>query len=263
MFEKKEKIEMVAREDGLTDYDVYIMTKKEKIGYMLAAAVVLFAVGYIFYHNIILSAILALLALKFPKIRTGQIIEKRKKQLTVQFKDMLYSLSSALSVGKSVEMGLRDCLKDLEIVYPDPDTDILVEIRTILRGIGMNTTTEAMFQQFADRAHIEDIENFVDVFVTCKRTGGDIIEVIRSTSNTIGEKIEIKQEIETVISGKKYEFHFLMIMPVVMVLVLSATAADYMLPVFTTVIGRVMMTVAIMIFLVAYFVGSKIMNIEI
>lgn len=263
MFGKKEKVEMVAREDGLTDYDVYIMSKKEKWFNIFIAAIALFAVGYIFYHNLILSAILSLLALKFPKIRTKQIITKRKKQLTVQFKDMLYSLSSALSVGKSVEMGLRDCLKDLEIVYPDPDTDILVEIRTILRGIGMNTTTEAMFQQFADRAHIEDIENFVDVFVTCKRTGGDIIEVIRSTSNTIGEKIEIKQEIDTVISGKRYEFHFLMIMPIAMVFVLSATAADYMLPVFTTVIGRVMMTVAIAIFIGAYFVGSKIMNIEI
>lgn len=263
MFGKKEKIEIVAREDGLTDYNVYLMTKKEKGFYILAAAAVLFAVGYIFYHNLILSALLALLSLKFPKIRTEQIIAKRKKQLTVQFKDMLYSLSSALSVGKSIEMGLKDCLKDLEIVYPDPDTDILVEIRTILRGIGMNTTTEAMFQQFADRAHIEDIENFVDVFVTCKRTGGDIIEVIRSTSNTIGEKIEIKQEIDTVISGKKYEFNFLMIMPVAMVFVLSATAADYMVPVFTTIVGRIMMTIAIAIFIGAYFVGSKIMRIEI
>ena len=104
MFGKKEKIEMVAREDGLTDYNVYLMTKKEKGFYILAAAAVLFAVGYIFYHNLILSALLALLSLKFPKIRTGQIIAKRKKQLTVQFKDMLYSLSSALSVGKSIEM---------------------------------------------------------------------------------------------------------------------------------------------------------------
>lgn len=263
MFKKKKNEAPQMREDGLTDYNVYIMSKKEKIFYTSVAMLVLFVVGFIFYHNIILSLLLMLLGIKFPDIRTVQIIEKRKKQLTVQFKDMLYSLSSALSVGKSVEMGLRDCLKDLEIIYPDKSTDIIVEIEYILRGIGMNATTESMFQQFADRAHIEDVENFVDVFVTCKRTGGDIIEVIRSTSNTIGEKIEIKQEIDTVISGKKYEFQFLMIMPIAMVLILSTTAADYMLPVFTTVVGRIMMTIAIGIFIIAYFVGSKIMRIEI
>ena len=118
---KKEK-EIEVREDGLADYNQYVMSQKEKLFYVIIAMAVLFVIGYIFYHNIILSGILMILGVKFPALRTKQIIAKRKKQLTIQFKDMLYSLSSALSVGKSVEMGLRDCLKDLEIIYPDSFT---------------------------------------------------------------------------------------------------------------------------------------------
>ena len=264
MFGKKKKAEeMVLREDGLTDYDVYVMTKSEKMFTIVAAAIALFAVGYVFYHSLILSALLALFAVKAPKIRTRQIIDKRKNQLSLQFKDMLYSLSSALSVGKSVETGIRDSLQDLQVIYPDPETDILVELGLILRGLGMNNTIEDMFGQFAERAHLEDIDNFVDIFVTCKRTGGDLIEVMRSTSNTIGDKIEVKQEIETMISGKKYEFNFLMILPVIMVLFLTLTSGDYMAPVFTTIVGRIAMTAAIAIFALAYVVGSKIMKINI
>ena len=86
---KKEKPETVEREDGLTDYDVYEMGRQEKLLNLFLAAAVLFAVGYVFYHSKILSALLMLFALKWPKIRTRQIIEKRKKQLTLQFKDML------------------------------------------------------------------------------------------------------------------------------------------------------------------------------
>ena len=260
---KKQAEEMVLREDGLTDYDVYVMTKSEKMFTIVVAAIALFAVGYVFYHSLILSALLALFAVKAPKIRTRQIIDKRKNQLSLQFKDMLYSLSSALSVGKSVETGIRDSLQDLQVIYPDSETDILVELGLILRGLGMNNTIEDMFGQFAERAHLEDIDNFVDIFVTCKRTGGDLIEVMRSTSNTIGDKIEVKQEIETMISGKKYEFNFLMILPVIMVLFLTLTSGDYMAPVFTTIVGRIAMTVAIAIFALAYVVGSKIMKINI
>lgn len=260
---KKQAEEMVLREDGLTDYDVYVMTKSEKMFTIVAAAIALFAVGYVFYHSLILSALLALFAVKAPKIRTRQIIDKRKNQLSLQFKDMLYSLSSALSVGKSVETGIRDSLQDLQVIYPDPETDILVELGLIFRGLGMNNTIEDMFGQFAERAHLEDIDNFVDIFVTCKRTGGDLIEVMRSTSNTIGDKIEVKQEIETMISGKKYEFNFLMILPVIMVLFLTLTSGDYMAPVFTTIVGRIAMTAAIAIFALAYVVGSKIMKINI
>ncbi|MDO5407855.1 MAG: type II secretion system F family protein [Eubacteriales bacterium] len=262
MFGKK-KEPVLPREDGLTDYDIYIMGKQERIFNIVLAAVCLFGVGYVFYHSIILSLFVALLALKFPEVRTNQIIAKRKRQLTLQFKDMLYSLASALSVGKSVETGIRDALQDLRVVYPDPETDILVEMEYILRGLGMNNTVEAMFQQFAERAHLEDIDNFVDIFVTCKRTGGDLMEVMRSTSNTIGEKIEVKQEIDTLISGKRYEFNFMMVLPVIMVLFLTLTSGDYMAPVFQTVVGRIAMTVAIAIFGLAYVVGSKVMKITI
>lgn len=264
MFSKKKEIdEMVEREDGLTDYDVYVMGRTEKIVNIVLAAAVLFAVGYIFYHSIVLSMLMMLFALKWPKIRIRQIIDKRKNQLTLQFKDMLYSLASALSVGKSVESGIQDALTDLRVIYPDPQTDILVELEYILRGVGMNNTVESMFSQFAERAHLEDIENFVDIFVTCKRTGGDLMEVMRSTSHTIGEKIEVKQEIETTISGKKYEFQFMMALPIIMVLFLTLTSGEYMEPVFTTVVGRMAMTVAILIFGVAYFVGSKVMKISV
>ncbi len=260
---KKEQEVMVEREDGLTDYNVYVMSKQEKTASIIIAAAVLFTVGYIFYHSIILSAFMMVLALKWPAIRTKQIIAKRKNQLTLQFKDMLYSLASALSVGQSVESGIRNALQDLRVIYPDPNTDILVEMEYILRGISMNETTESMFTQFAERAHQEDIENFVDIFVTCKRTGGDMMEVMRSTSNTIGEKIEVKQEIETMISGKKYEFKFMMVMPVVMVLFLTVSSGDYMEPVFTTPVGRLAMTAAIVIFAISYLVGSKVMQINV
>ena len=263
MFGRKKKEEIRPREDGLTDYNIYIMSRQEKIANIIFAAVVLFLVGYVFYRNWILSAILMLFSVKFPEIRTKQIIEKRKNQLTLQFKDMLYSLSSALSVGKSVETGIRDSLQDLRVMYPDPNTDILREMVYILRGIGMNNTVEEMFAQFGERAHLEDIDNFVDIFVTCKRTGGDLIEVMRSTSNTIGEKIEVKQEINTMISGKKYEFNFMMILPVIMVEFLALTSGDYMDPVFTEPAGIAAMTAAIAIFAVAYVVGSKIMKIDI
>lgn len=263
LFKKEKEPEMVEREDGLIDYNVYVMSREEKTVNIIIAAAVIFAVGFVFYKNVILSALLALLAFKWPKIRTKQIIEKRKKELSVQFKDMLYSLSSSLTAGRSVESGLKEALKDLQIVYPDPNTNIIKEIEYIVRGIEMNETIENMFEQLSERAHIEDIENFTDIFKTCKRTGGDLIQVIRSTSQSIGEKIEIKQEIDTMISGKKFEFKALMVMPIFLILMLTYTSPDYMAPVFTTLIGRVVMTIAICLFAIAYLVGSKIMKIEV
>lgn len=247
----------------LTDYDVYIMSQNEKMIYIAMASVALFVVGFIFYRNFILSGLLCPLALLYPKIRTKEIIAKRKNELCLQFKDMLYALSSSLSAGKSVESSLKEVLKDLSIQYPDPDTYIIKEVEYLVRRTEMNETIEVALADFAARAHLEDVENFVDVFQTCKRTGGNIVEIIKNTSNIINDKIEIKQEIGTLLAARKFEQKVLNIMPIGLILLLSVTAGDYMHPVFNTIAGRIAMTLAIILLAGSYFVSGKIMNIEV
>jgi len=248
---------------GLTDYDVYVMSAVERLLYTIAAMIVIFIVGMIFYQRPILAGILCLAGLFFPKIRTKQIIARRKKALNTQFRDLLYALSSSMSAGRSLEMAFRDALKDLEVLYPDPKTPIMQETAYIIRCIGMNETVEEAIGQFARRAHIEDIGNFADVIRICKRSGGNLIEVIRSTSQMISDKIETRNEIETVITAKKFKSRIMTCTPIVMVAVLSAASPDYMEPVFTTYLGALVMTVAVVMFVISFFIGEKIMDIEV
>jgi tight adherence protein B len=251
------------QEAGIIDYDVYIMSKQEVKFYSIVAMVVVFIVGMIFYHNIILAGLLCLIGLKFPKIRTASIIKKRKENLSMQFRDLLYSVSSSMEAGRSIEMAFKDALKDLAIIYTNPETPIMRETTFIVRKIEMNEPVEQAITEFAERAHVDDIENFADVIRVCKRTGGNLAEVVRNTSQVIGEKIETKREIETTITGKKFESRIMSVMPIFMVAVLSSSSPEFMEPVFTTIVGHVVMTIAIVIFAFSYFVSEKIVDIEV
>mgnify|MGYP003195185161 CR=1 FL=1 len=251
------------QEAGIIDYDVYIMSKKENIINIIFAYIVIFIVGMIFYHNPILSALLALFAFKYPKIRTKSIIKKRKNNLTIQFKDLLYSVSSSMEAGRSIEMAFKDALRDLAIIYANPDTAIMKEAVFIVRKIEMNEPVEQAIQEFADRSHIDDIENFADIISVCKRTGGNLAEVVRNTSQVIGDKIETKREIETTITSKKFESRIMAVMPVFMILILSMSSPEFMEPVFSTITGNVVMTIAIVMFTIAFLVSEKIVDIEV
>jgi tight adherence protein B len=48
-----------------------------------------------------------------------------------------------------------------------------------------------------------------------------------------------------------------------MVAMLSVASPDYMEPVFNTFIGAVVMTIAIIMFAIAFFISEKIMDIEV
>lgn len=251
------------QEAGIIDYDIYIMSKKEKTTYILLAAVVIFVVGMIFYHNVFLSLILSIASFKFPKIMLKMIIKKRKNDLNMQFRDLLYSVSSSMEAGRSLEMAFKESLKDLEIIYTNPKTPIMVETTYIVRKVEMNEPVEQAILEFAERSHIDDIENFADIIKVCKRTGGNLADVIRSTSNVIGEKIETKREIETTITGKKFESRIMSVMPIFMVAILSATSKEFMAPVFNTVVGAVVMTIAIVMFVIAFLISEKIVDINV
>ena len=248
---------------SLTDYNIYIMANKEKLFYIIVAAVVIYAAGFVFYRNHFLSILICPLALLYPRMKTRDIVAKRKDELNVQFKDMLYSLSSSMSAGKPIELAFRDVLEDLFILYPDRSVSIIREVEYINRRIGMNETVEYALADFARRAHIEDVDNFVDVVYTCKRTGGNIVEVIKNTSNIINDKVEIKQEINMLLTERRLEQKVLNILPILMIILLSLSAGDYIKPVFTTAAGRVVMSISLVLITAAYMISKKIMNINV
>jgi len=245
------------------DYNIYPMTLKEKLICILAAGIVLYIAGYIFYRSIILSMFLIPFAFLYPKIRTKEIIKKRKTELNLQFREALYSLTSSLSAGKSIEAAFKDAQKELSIQYPNADTYIIVELEQINKRVEMNDTIEGALASFADRSHIEDIINFSDVFSICKRTGGNLVQVVKNSAEIISDKIDVKQEINLLLTEKKLEHKVLNLMPVIIILMLSTGAEEFMAPVFSEPIGRIAMTFSLILFTAAYFISRKIMNIEV
>jgi tight adherence protein B len=245
------------------DYDIYVMSKQERIVNICLAAIVIFVGAFVFYRSYIISAAIIPFAFLYPKIKVKEIIKRRKHNLNLQFRDLLYSLSASLMAGKSIESAFRTSFDDLSIQYPEQDTDIIREITYIVHRLEMNYTIEEAIIDFSNRARIEDIENFVNVFKVCKRSGGDLVQVIKSTTDIINEKIHIKQEIENLIAQRRFEQKVLSFLPFALVALINISAADFMAPVFTTIKGRIAMTIAVGLFVAAYFVSKKLMSIEV
>ena len=259
----KNNKDVITNTSAPVDYNLYQMTVKEKLLCILTASIVIFAAGYIFYRSIVLSLLLIPLALLFPRFHTKEIIRKRKTELNLQFREALYSIASSLSAGKSIETALRDAQKELSIQYPDAETYILIELEQINKRIEMNETIEEALADFAARSNLEDIMNFTDVFAICKRTGGNLVEVVKNAAEIISEKIDVKQEINVLLTEKRLEHKVLNLMPVGIVLMLSTSAEEFMAPVFTEPLGRAAMTFSLMLFTAAFLISKKIMDIEV
>lgn len=266
---KKEKTKKVYHtptkyeETANIDYSTYYMTKQEVLLYTLIGCAVLFCLGYIFYRNVIVALVFAILGIKYPEIKTKSIIRDRQKKISNQFKDMLYAMQSAVSSGISVENALSVALEEMKKQYADPNTIIIKELELMVNRISVGTNIEEVFADFAARTHNEDVFTFSNIFEISKRTGGNIVEIMRETTTIISEKIEIKGEIDTKLAGRKSEGKVMIAMPILLIFFMSKTTGDFMEPVFTTWTGRIAATISLLLVIVGALWMNKITDIEV
>ncbi|QSX04843.1 type II secretion system F family protein [Sedimentibacter sp. zth1] len=243
------------------DYDLYHMKYIDYIigyciGFLLA-----FVVLTIFFESIILSMLISIPSGLFSiKPYKNYLIKKRKKKLLLQFKDFLESLSSSYLSGKNTHDAFIDTYDDMEILYGN-DADITREIEIIKKSIINGINMEDILEDFAQRSHIDDIKSFASIFESCNRTGGDISKIILETREIINDKIDIEMEIRTSIAQKKAEFYIMCIMPFVMVLSLRMLGdSTFSTQNISNIVTRL---IALVILIIAFFLGKKITDIKV
>lgn len=245
------------------NYSVYHMSIIEKVKYGLLGMGVAFMFSYLFYNNLFISFFLCWLGILYIPYQRKQIIKKRKKMLKQQFKEGLFALSSSISAGKSIEQAFIDACNDLKIVYSNEKADIIKEFELIIRKIAMNDTIEDALLDFANRSNEEDILNFTNVFLTAKRSGGNLVEIMKYTTTTINEKIEISDNIDILITGKKYEQRILCLLIPLIIVYLKLFSSGFMEPMYHTIIGNIAMTIALFLYVAGIMLSYKIVDIEV
>lgn len=246
----------------IEDYNNYKYEKKEWVQYFLQGALIGALAGLLFYSSLLGAIVLMPYGFFYVHNKKKELIQERKWQLNLEFRDGLASVSAALNVGYSVENAFAQAVTDLSLMY-SPDSLILCEFKGIVHKIHMNRTVEEILKNLADRSGIEDIINFAEVFITAKRTGGDIVKIIRSTGNTIGDKIEIKREILTMITAKKFESNIMNLIPFCMILYLQVFSRGFLDPLYHNLFGILFMSILLVIYYLVSKITKKIICIEV
>ena len=243
----------------LYDYSKYKMKLTDRIAAFLigfaGAAVVL----HIFFGSPIVDIIFGIaVGTAAQPVYRNMMMNRIKKQLLLQFKDMLDSLNSSISAGKVPNAAFADAEKDMEMQY-GKNSLICKELRIINRGLINSQNIEELLLDFGRRSDSDDIVSFANVFAIANRRSGGIKTIIGETKSILCDKIDIEQEIHTMVNASKNELNIMMIMPLLVVPMMSSFSSDSDNP----IINIGVKIFGIIIFVIAYIIGRKITNIKI
>ena len=262
---KKKKKEVYVEKKGLMgnakDYHVYHMTRTDYMIAILLGFAIAFVVMYAFFNSLFFSLVGGVIcAVILPKYYCKYRQKKQLNELRNQFRDLLESLASSYSAGSNTVDAFSNALNDMASIYGE-GADIVQEVRTICTGLANNMTIESLLLDFAQRSNLDDVLSFANVFEICNRRGGDLKRIVSDTREIINDKIDVEMEIETMVAGSQNELNIMMVMPVIIVVMmkgLGSGMAGENTPV--TVVVKIF---CIGIFILAYVIGRKIIDIKI
>lgn len=241
----------------------YEISKPEQAKILLLLIFVSITIGILFYNSFFVLVSVPLLYKPVCNLFKEFKFKQNKKMLKLQFRDLLNSISSSFSTGRHMRESLLEAYDSLVEIY-DEKSIILKELKKINMELKLAGKTDIeVLKDFAYRTKIEDVDNFVQVYTTCRETGGDFSEAMNKTASIIGEKLTIENEISVMVSQKKLEGMIITFTPIVIIAFLRLVAPDYIDVMYSSFTGKVLMTLCIIVIVLAYIWIERITSIEV
>lgn len=217
-----------------------------------------FCISEILYGQLRFNVALSLLfGLIVSRAFVSMLISNRRRQFASEFCDYLDSISSSLSCGKNTYEAFSAAFEDIKDLYSS-DSPIYVESMRVADGLKSGRRIDDLLDEMAVRSGNDDVKIFCDVYSICNNAGGNLKRIVNETKATISEKCEIEAEINTVLAEPKNELRIMSAMPLAITVALK-TFGNH----FTAENSLVINTIALVLFIVAYFIGTKIVDIKV
>ncbi|MCI9331529.1 MAG: hypothetical protein HFG05_05065 [Oscillibacter sp.] len=221
------------------------------------------AVLFIFYKIIPLSVIGGVLTGAVHIVTADHAArQKRLTKLRVQFFDMLEAMSVAMRAGNPPLKALQSARGDLAMIYSE-DSDILRELDIVIQRFHNAIALSEAFSDFARRSGLEDVASFASVYATIEGKSGRADEIVRETQQIIADKMEIEMEIDTLMTAAKSEVNIMLFMPLVILGVIGYAGAGFMDAIYTTIMGKLVATGGLIVFIISFYMAKKFSNVQI
>lgn len=254
--------------NGITAFRTYNSTGylrfsiKELLELITKSFLVIVLLDVTFYRSLVLMPFLIPIGyLYFLKLLKEELSKKRSF-FCKQFKDFLGLTITSLRAGYSVDNAIINTYADLSNTYgQDADICRLVSKLSVAKKNGQSMGS--VFVKAGTLLEIDDVRRFGQIYMLSYTGSGNIASVMDRTALAITEKLEMRNEIEMALNERVFEMKIMSIMPFGIVGYISLINKGYFDALYHNLLGIILMSACMLIYIGAYIWGMKIVEIEV
>jgi len=233
----------------------------EKIKISIRSGAIYSVATYLLYRNIIASIIVFIIASSFKFYNKKYYVLIEKKKTRISFYDFLICLMAKCNTSNNFFNNYKEAYEDYIKIYNHNRFSNIIKQSINIEKI--NADGNSFLIYIKETFKIEEITNFVNSAMISYKMGNDMNKNILLAVTLIKEKIEVEQSIEILIAQKKSEQLIVSIIPFLVIFIFTFMAKGYLEVMYITLIGKIVMTIAGILFVIQKYMCSKIMKIEV
>jgi tight adherence protein B len=214
-------------------------------------------VGLLLSNGSILMALVGLgVGYVLPRLWLGHKRKKRVAAFNAGLADTLQLISGSLSAGMSLA-------QSLDAVVNEGNEPIAGEFRRVLIESRLGVPVEASLEGIAQRLQSQDFAWVVMAIRIQREVGGNLAELLTTVSATLREREYLRRQVKTLSAEGKLSAYILVGLPIGMLFYMLAFRRDFVMPLFTELLGLVLFGVGCVLLSLGWFMMSKIVKVEV
>ncbi len=220
-----------------------------------AGAVTTTVVVMLLTGSFLFALVVALLVPGVAKVVLRIKTDRRRAAFGKQLDETIQLIASSLRAGHSFA-------RALDSVATEADSPTAEEFARVINENRIGRDLIVALEQTADRMKNEDFRWVAEAVAVHRDTGGNLNEVLDRVGQTMRERNQIRQEVDTLAAEGKFSAIVLMALPVVVGGAFSLLTPGYLAPMFTTSLGRVLLVASLGLYIAGGIWMKKIVDVK-
>jgi tight adherence protein B len=190
-----------------------------------------------------------------PRLFLGVLTKRRHKKMINQFADALDIIVRGVKTG----LPLNECIRIIAKESPDP---LGAEFNSLADNLAMGAGLERSLNAFYKRVPLQEINFFVIVLLIQAKAGGNLSEALGNLSTVIRSRKMMREKVNALSSEAKASGMIIGALPFAVGLMVYMTTPSYIMQLFITETGHVILTVAATMMTLGILTMEKMINFD-
>jgi tight adherence protein B len=194
--------------------------------------------------------------LGLPRFLLNFMINGRHKKMINQFADALDVIVRGVKSG----LPLNECIRIIAKESPEP---LRSEFSTLADNLAMGAGVERSLNMFYKRVPLQEVNFFMIVLLIQAKAGGNLSEALGNLSSVIRSRKMMREKIKAMSSEAKASAMIIGSLPFAVGLLVFMTTPDYILELFRTETGHVILAAGSTLMFTGIMTMKKMINFDI